>query len=132
MNLLILAVILAESGGNPRAQSPARAVGLMQLTPIAVEEVQQQAGITGQTPDLFNPKVNVYYGTAYLQYCQNRTRNVSEALACYNGGMRQVHRARRGWRMARETRNYVARVLAYRDLYRLLEKKYGYSYEIVD
>ena len=116
MNILLVALIIVESGWNPKAVSPANAVGLTQVTPIAALQVQQDNDITPHTPNLFNP---------VLEYCRGLTDTRREMLACYNGGMSAVYRDRRGLSMPKETRNYVKKVLAHRTLQRLLRRNHG-------
>lgn len=125
MNILLVALIIVESGWNPKAVSPANAVGLTQVTPIAALQVQQDNDITPHTPNLFNPMVAIEYGKAYLDYCRGLTDTRREMLSCYNGGMSAVYRDRRGLSMPKETRNYVKKVLAHRTLQRLLRRNHG-------
>ena len=56
---LVLAVIEAESGFNPQAQSPKNAQGLMQLIPATAERF----GVG----DVWDPEQNLRGGMAYLQ-----------------------------------------------------------------
>lgn len=119
----MVALILIESANNPLAVSPAGAVGLTQVTPIAAKQVQQDNGLYPSTPNLFDPEVSLWYGKKYLEYCMDQTWNVEEALACFNGGMTQVNRARRGRRMVRETREYVKKVMSSWFLEKTLRRK---------
>lgn len=116
MQLLMIALMMVESSLNPKAMSPAGAVGLTQVTPIAALEVQRLRGEANYTPDLFNPRISQSYGQEYLEYCIGRTDSIEEALMCYNGGMRQVLRHREGLPLAIETENYYRKVLLYWDL----------------
>lgn len=56
---LVMAVLLCESGGDPRAVSPAGAAGLMQLMPQTAREL----GVT----DVFDPVQNLKAGASYLR-----------------------------------------------------------------
>lgn len=72
---LINAIINVESGGNPKAISRSRAMGLMQIkASTAGREVWQARGWTGepQTSELLDPAKNIDIGTAYLQLLQQR------------------------------------------------------------
>lgn len=107
-----MAIILAESGGNPIAQSPAKAEGLMQLTAIAIEEVRDQHGVI-QELNIFNPQENIKYGVLLLEHYLETCGSVKSALICYNGGYMALLRYRRGGFAAlpEETQGYVPRVL---------------------
>ena len=110
---LILAIIIVESGGNPNALSPTGAQGLMQLTQIAVKEVNIQYGITTQ-PDLGDPYVNVCYGILLLDFYYHASGSIKGAIITYNGGYVQLARWRNKLPLTEETANYLPRVLAHR------------------
>lgn len=107
---LLRAVIVVESGFNPRALSKRGAVGLMQLMPATASRF----GVS----DLYDPRENVHAGARYLKFLIDRFgQNVSLALAAYNAGEEAV--ARNGGKIPpfTETIAYVPRVLK---IYRLL------------
>jgi len=90
---LVTAVILCESGGDPRAVSRKDARGLMQITPIAEREVLERTGLT--KGDLFDPNYNVQVGTAYLRMLIDRFEgDVYLALAAYQAGPSRVQKLR--------------------------------------
>lgn len=96
---LVMAVIEVESAGYPLAVSHVGALGLMQLMPATGEELAGKLGIEWMGPDtLFDPKVNVRLGTAYLRELSDRYRgDVNLALAAYNWGPGRIdRRLRRG------------------------------------
>ncbi len=98
---LIRAVIEVESGGNPRAVSPAGAQGLMQLMPATGAEL----GVGNP----FDPAENIMAGTRYLRQLMDRYQgNVRLALAAYNWGMGNLEK--RPGAMPRETQRYIAKV----------------------
>ncbi len=107
---LLRAVIVVESGFNPRAVSPRGAVGLMQLMPATA----RRFGVS----DLYDPRENVRAGAQYLKFLLNRFgQNTRLALAGYNAGEQAVDR--NGGRIPpyAETMDYVPRVM---QIYRTL------------
>lgn len=66
---LIAALILVESGGNPKAISSCGAVGLMQVMPrdgLAQKLYGSMFASRPTTQELLDPKYNIEYGTGML------------------------------------------------------------------
>lgn len=101
---LVRAVIHTESGGDPRAISPAGAQGLMQLMPANVKE----AGIR----DPFDPEQNIAAGTEQLAGLMKRYGgDLDMALAGYNAGPGNVQKWG-GVPPFGETQHYIRKVRA--------------------
>jgi soluble lytic murein transglycosylase-like protein len=101
---LIRAMIVVESGFNPRAVSKRGAVGLMQLRP----ETARRYGVA----NIYDPGENIRAGTRYLGDLMTLYGSDTElALAAYNAGEAAV--ARYGGHIPpfKETLEYVPSVL---------------------
>lgn len=99
---VLRAVVWQESRGRSDAVSPKGAVGLMQLMPGT-------ARMLGVDPH--DPLENVRGGALYLRRQFDRFGSLPLALAAYNAGPGAVERYR-GIPPYRETRNYVASIMA--------------------
>ncbi len=106
---LVKAIILAESGYNPRAVSKVGAKGLMQLMPRTAESL----GVK----DSFNPEHNINAGVRYFKKLLNQFGDVKLALAAYNAGGRNV-RKYNGVPPYKATRYYIKKVLEYYSIYK--------------
>ena len=101
---LLTAMAKVESSFDPGAVSPKGACGLFQLMPDTAERF----GVR----DVFDVSQNVEGGARYMSWLLARFEGRTDlALAGYNAGEGAVER-HRGIPPYRETRNYVARVLA--------------------
>jgi soluble lytic murein transglycosylase len=91
----------------------------MQLLPATAEGIAQRTGGSRfRTEDLYDPELNVRYGSWYLRHLLDKyDGDLGKALAAYNGGQGNVDR---GIQFA-ETREYVDRV-------RELERMYARAY----
>ena len=124
------AIIRAESAWVEDARSSANALGLMQLLPGTAAPLAKREGIAyRRAEDLFLPDTNIALGTRYLSQMAEKYNGAPWlASAAYNAGPAPVAR----WLAARgelepdffiasipyrETREYVARVLAFSVIY---------------
>jgi soluble lytic murein transglycosylase len=90
---LVAALIRQESTFNPRVRSPAGARGLMQIIPSTGRILARQERRRYDVRELYNPEINVRYGTRYLKEILGTfDGRVDYALASYNAGPHRVKR----------------------------------------
>jgi soluble lytic murein transglycosylase-like protein len=107
---LVKAIIMAESGYNPRAISKRGAKGLMQLMPRTARAL----GVV----DIFDPEHNINAGVKYFKHLMNRFDGDTRlALAAYNAGSSKV-RQYRGVPPFEATKYYIKKVFRYYKLYK--------------
>ena len=118
---LLAAVIYQESKFRANAKSEAGAIGLMQLQPETAKGIAiRTGGSRFQTSDLYNPEINVRYGSWYLRHLLDKYDDEKTAAVAYTSGQRIAD----DWRAAgegiqfSETRAYVDRVEDLKDVYR--------------
>ncbi len=126
----IAAEIRAESVFDPRARSQANAMGLMQVLPGTGMDVARKIGVPwGGANSLYDADTNIVLGSAYLRQLLDKYGGQPYfAIAGYNAGPAPLAR----WKSQRpgmdpdfwietisykETRDYVARVLAFSTIY---------------
>ena len=125
----VAAEIRAESVFNPKARSGANAMGLMQVLPSTGAATAKSLGLPwGGANSLYDSDTNIMLGTAYLRQMENKYGTPYVAIAAYNAGPAPTAR----WQSQRpnydpdfwietisykETREYVARVLAFSVIY---------------
>jgi hypothetical protein len=97
---LFNAMINQESGWNPKAASPAGAIGLGQLMPGTAQGL-------GVNP--YNPRQNLKGSAMYLANQYNTFGKWGKALAAYNAGPGAVTSG--DWKGYPETRNYVSSIM---------------------
>jgi peptidoglycan lytic transglycosylase len=118
---LLAAVIYQESKFHADAKSDSGAIGLMQLRPDTAKGIAIRTGGTRfQTSDLYNPELNVRYGSWYLRHLLDKYGDEKTALAAYNAGQRNVDTWRAEGKEIQfpETRAYVDRVEKLKGIYR--------------
>lgn len=120
----------AESAFMPRARSSANALGLMQLLPGTAAMTARRLGLPYRgAASLYDPDTNLVLGVAHLRHELDRHGGAAyQAIAAYNAGPTPVARWNRDrpgldpdfWIETvtyKETRDYVARVLAFSVIY---------------
>jgi peptidoglycan lytic transglycosylase len=118
---LVAAVIYEESRFRPRALSKVGAMGLMQIQPVTGETIAQRTGGTGfRVSDLYDPDINIRYGSWYLRQLLDKYGNERLALAAYNSGETTVDRwlAEGKGIAATDVRSYVDKVEGTKKVYR--------------
>lgn len=131
---LIYGVIKTESGFNERAVSAADARGLMQITQPTFEWLNtyydKDEYDTDDADLLFDPKINIKYGTLCLSVLLERYDNdLDTAICAYNAGLGNVDEwltqseySKDGKTLDttpfKETNDYLERVKANRDKYK--------------
>ena len=126
----VAALIHQESRFQDDARSRADARGLMQLLPSTAARTARKLGITfGGAASLYQPETNLVLGIAHLRHELDQHGGIAyQAIAAYNAGPTPVQRWNRDrpgfepdfWIETvtyKETRDYVARVLAFSVIY---------------
>jgi soluble lytic murein transglycosylase len=118
---LLAAVIEQESKFRADAKSSAGAIGLMQLQPATAKGIAiRTGGSKFVLSDLYDPELNIRYGSWYLHHLMVKYGDERLALAAYNAGQQNVDR----WRAAGqgvqfpETRAYIDKVERLKKIYR--------------
>ena len=102
----IIAILQQESGGKEDAVSPKGAMGLMQLMPDTWTDMKLRHDL-GDDP--FDPRDNVFAGTAYLSFLWDRYGTIEAMLAAYNAGPTRYEDALQNSRgLPAETQSYIA------------------------
>jgi soluble lytic murein transglycosylase len=117
---LLAAVIYRESKFDADARSSSGAIGLMQLLPDTAEGIALHTGGSKfEVADLYDPEINVRYGSFYLRRLLRKYGDERLALAAYNAGQTNVDEwIANGEGIAfPETRAYVDDVLDARKVY---------------
>lgn len=114
---LVHAVVTVESAYRSDVVSDKGAIGLMQLMPGTASELN--------VANPFEAAANLDGGIRYLaRQMQAFNHNTELALAAYNAGPENVRRHKNSVPPFAETRQYIARVIAYRDHYQSDWKKH--------
>jgi soluble lytic murein transglycosylase-like protein len=92
---LAFAHTLQESAFRGRAVSPAKAQGLMQITPITVRQFAPRLGLSASDVNIFDPGTNLAFGQQNLEMLRDSAATQGELpkiMAAYNAGLTPVTR----------------------------------------
>lgn len=93
---LVTSIICVESSGNPNVKvGAAQDTGLMQITPIALKDVNSVYNLGYTMQDMFVPEKNIEVGTALLSILFKRDdgkNTLSDVIRGYNMGLRQAEK----------------------------------------
>ncbi|MFO7160202.1 MAG: lytic transglycosylase domain-containing protein [[Clostridium] cellulosi] len=91
---LVYAVIKSESSFDPNAVSKVGAIGLMQVTPPTLEWIMKKSNDSSEytASDLYDPEINIRYGTAILAELLKEYNDEKVALAAYHAGRANVRK----------------------------------------
>lgn len=127
----LMGVARQESAYGPRAVSPAGAYGLMQVMPNTARAFARKFQIPySHSSDLLDPAINIQMGSRYLQMrFEELEQNPVYASAAYNAGKSRIEQWKKYGRYPTEvwieaipyteTRDYIKRVMTYRQVYAL-------------
>jgi len=88
---MIMAIIRTESDFDKNAVSEVGAVGLMQLMPSTFSYLRdEKLGEALADSAIYDPAVNIRYGTYYYAYLSEQFGDPATALAAYNAGEGRV------------------------------------------
>lgn len=128
---VLYAICRSESGFNPRIESHAHAIGLLQLILPTAQAMAKGLDVEATVETLRQPAVNVRLGARYLSKLYGRFEREQQMAAGYNAGGGAVGRWRKqrgDWPLDlfveaipfRETRDYAKRVTSAIATYRVL------------
>ncbi|OBX20369.1 lytic murein transglycosylase [Erythrobacter sp. QSSC1-22B] len=92
---LAFAHALQESNFRERVVSPANAIGLMQIRPIAAREYASSINLNAATADLKEPATNLAFGQRALEALSQSSAtqgHLPKVMAAYNAGLTPVTR----------------------------------------
>lgn len=129
----VFAVIKAESDFDQYARSSADARGLMQMTEVALKDVNRMLSEDYTITQMYDPEINIRCGVAYLSVLYKKYKSYDTAFAAYNAGQGNVDNWLYDTRYSydgkqlyhipfKETAGYVKKVNHY---YQEYQKQYG-------
>jgi len=130
---MVFAIIKTESNFDQHARSSADARGLMQVTSVALKDINRILSEDYTLTQMYDPEINIRCGVAYLSVLYRKYGIYDTAFAAYNAGQGNVDNWLLDKRYSydqkqlynipfKETKNYVKKVNHY---YREYQKQYG-------
>ena len=90
----VFAIISIESSWDPEAKSPAGAIGLMQITQPALDQVNSIYQVNLALEDMLRPDRNIFVGMRYLRWLYRVFEQLPHAplfsIIAYNWGIGNV------------------------------------------
>jgi len=83
---LAFAQVKKESSFNPRAIGTVGEIGLMQIRQGALTDANIKLGSRYVLNDLYNPRINLIVGFAYLDSLRDKYGSLTRAYSAYNTG----------------------------------------------
>ncbi len=128
---LVFAVIKTESSFRPNVISHKQANGLMQITYDTFQWAKLKSDGEEEFDEIFDPDVNIKYGTFILSYLISDFEDEGVALAAYNAGRANVKKwlaneeyshdgSTLDYIPFKETREYVQKVQKSKEAYKKL------------
>lgn len=120
---LIKGLIWKESSFSPKAASSAGAVGLMQLTPITIEDIKIKDHF--EIKDAKDPEQNIRGGILYLSRLIKGYSDTRIALGAYNWGPNKVNKV--GMleeKFPKSVKKYINDVLKYKKICEQKQREY--------
>ena len=87
---VVFAIIKAESDFDQYARSSADARGLMQITSVALEDINRLLSENYTMTQMYDPKINIRCGVAYLSILYRKYGIYDTVYAAYNAGQGNV------------------------------------------
>lgn len=129
----VFAIITIESSWDPEAKSPAGAIGLMQITQPALDQINMIYATNFTMEDMLRPDRNIWTGIRYLRWVyKTLSRFVNAhilAVLAYNWGIGNVLDWIAGKKsfsdIPKESKDYVLKYLYWREYWEKKLRKEG-------
>lgn len=128
--ILVFSLINAESSFNPSKTSNKGAIGLMQIMPSTAIFIATELELDNfDSKSLYNPEVNIKFGTYYLNYLSKKYDDLDLVICAYNAGETNVNSwlndkeySLDGKKLDdipfKETKNYLSKIKSFYKVYK--------------